>query len=395
MSEDELREALARAAPVDPAVRERALRVVESAFAEARPQPRRARPSWPSVLVAAALLALAGVGAATAAAPQAGVSRWVRDVLGVGPPGIEPTLVRIPGGGRLLATAGPDLWSISPDGSRRRLGRYSGAAWSPRGRFVIAWRSGMLTAIDPRGAVRWSLVRREPISSARWSPDDGFRIAYVAGGALRIVNGDGTGDRRYAPVHRRVAPAWRPDGHHVLAYVDRRRRIDVVLVDEGRRLWRSPPLGRVVQLAWSADGRRLAALAPRRLLVFDADGRRRARRDLPGAMTARAATWAPRGRRIAVVGDGPGSARSEVAISGGDAPARSLFSGPGRLGRPAWSPEGRRLLVSWPAADQWLFFHGRGLRRLTAVAGMTRQLPAGTGGGDFPWALDWCCRRPQ
>lgn len=122
----------------DPAARERSLRVVRAAFAEAAPPARR--PPW-RALPAAALLVVAGVGGvAAASAPTSDVGRFVRDVLGVDEPRTRPALVRVPGGGRLLVAAGDGAWVVATDGAKRRLGRYSGASWSPRGLFAVVWR---------------------------------------------------------------------------------------------------------------------------------------------------------------------------------------------------------------------------------------------------------------
>ena len=384
MTEGEIREALRRAAPVDAAVRERSRSVISAAFASGARAHRRS--SWLPVAIATALLALTGVGVATARSPDAGVSRWVRDLLGVGQTAAKPALMRIPGHGRVLAAAGTSMWIVAADGAKRRLGIYSGASWSPRGRFLIAWRGGSLSAIDPRGDVRWSLPRRAAITSARWSPVDGYRIAYVAEDALRIVNGHGR-------ARRDVAPSWRPDAGHVVAYVDGRHRVAVVAVDARRRLWRTAPVGGVVDLDWSPDGRRLSVLTDRRLLLFDRAGRRRSARAVPAELSARAADWAPGGERMAVVGDHRASGRSGVLLIDSErAPLPTpALSGPGRLGSPVWSPDGRRLLVSWPHADQWLFLTaGRG--RSAAVADMTSQFPAGRRRRAFPDAVEWCCR---
>jgi hypothetical protein len=165
--------------------------------------------------------------------------------------------------------AGGGTWVVGDDGAKRRLGAYEGASWSPHGRFVIAWRDRELTAVTPGGTVRWSLARRGIVRTARWGPVDGFRIAYLAGRSLRIVNGDGTGDRRYGAARAQVAPAWRPDERHVLAYVDRAGRVDVVAVDSRARLWRSAPVPGIAALAWSADGQRLLALTRRRTLIWN------------------------------------------------------------------------------------------------------------------------------
>jgi hypothetical protein len=72
--------------------------------------------------------------------------------------------------------------------------------------------------------------------------------------------------------------------------------------------------------------------------------------------------------------------------------ARPLFTGPGRFGPVAWSPTGRRLLVPWPEADQWLFLApGRGAT--TAVANIARQFGPRAGRPDFPATVEWCCAK--
>jgi hypothetical protein len=373
VTERELRDTL-QTVPVDEA-RARALDVVRAAYAEREPVPVR-RPRWAPALAVVACLLAAVVVAASAGAPGDAVARWVREVLGTGAPHPRPALVRVPGGGRLLVTTADGPWVVSADGSRRRLGDYAGASWSPQGLFVVAWRRGELYALEPNGQVRWSLARPHRIAAARWAPGDGFRIAYLSGGALRIVNGDGTQDRRFGAA-RAVPPAWRPDTAHVLAYVDRARHIRVVAVDGGRELWRSRPRSRIFELAWSLDGRRLVAATPRRVLVFGRGGRPLAVRRVAGARLADDVAWSPGGRLIVVR---RGRARSEVVVGG-----RVLFSGPGRFGPVASSPGGRRVLVPWPSADQWLFLDAAG-GRTTAVGNIARQFSA------FPDAVQWCCQ---
>jgi hypothetical protein len=251
---------------------------------------------------------------------------------------------------------------------RRRLGAFSGASWSPRGLYVIAWRGRELTALEPGGAVRWSRSAPARIASARWAPGDGYRIAYLAGGEVRIVNGNGIGDRRYAAA-RAVAPAWRPDAAarpaspYVLAYIDHRDRVNVAEVDAGRRLWRTRRLPGITRLAWAPDGRRLAAVARGRLVLFDV-GRRTAR-TVMGRRVVDVA-WSSRAAKLAVVRTTAG--RSEVVVRRKQE-ERVLFSIPGRLGAPVWSPDAVRLLVPWPGADQWLFLrpHGFGRPRSRAL----------------------------
>jgi dipeptidyl aminopeptidase/acylaminoacyl peptidase len=399
MNERDLRDALRDAVPEDDAARRRAWQVVQAAYGEL--EPRRRRPLRPrrllALAVAATLVPVAAGGGAAASAPHSAVGHWVRGVLGVGDRDARPALARVPGGGRLLVAGGDGVWVVSADGSKRRLGSYVGASWSPHGRFVVAWRGRELTALDPAGKVRWSLARQQPVALARWAPVDGFRIAYLAGGALRVVGGDGTDDHRYAAARQDVAPAWRPDNRHVLAYVDARNRVDVVAVDSRTRLGRSAPLTDPRELAWSADGRRLMATTRRRVILFDGAGRRLRSRAMPAASVVADAEWAPDGARIAVVRRTPGAGRSDVLLLDPERGLRmrALFGGPGRFGALAWSPSGERLLVSWPEPDQWLFLRPRGGRR-DAVANIARQFMPGAARPSFPRAVQWCCaaRRP-
>jgi dipeptidyl aminopeptidase/acylaminoacyl peptidase len=392
MTEQRLRDELQQA-PIDDGARARALGVVRAAFLEGEPVRRRRRLT-PALTAIACVLAVVVVAVAVTE-PGDAVARWVRDVLGVGREHARPALVRVPGGGRLLVTVGgrssvAGAWVASADGSRRRLGDYEGASWSPHGRFVVAWRGGELTAVEPNGLVRWSLTRRGPIATARWSRGLGYRIAYVSGTALRVVAGDGTGDHRYAPASD-VAPAWRPDGAHVLAYVDRRDHVRVAEVDSRRQLWRSAQVGGATELAWSPDGRRLLIATPAGWRVLGADGLVLSRGQPPRGFTIDDVAWAPDGERIAVVRRSGSTGEVVLADPVGRDGERLLFSGPGRFGSVAFSPDGRRLLVPWPEADQWLFLSVERGGHVGAVANIARQFARGPRPGPFPDAVEWCC----
>jgi hypothetical protein len=377
---------------VDDEARERSWRVVEAAYASHRPARRRRR--WAAVALIAGLIPVAAAGVAAASAPNTGVGRWVRHALGAGRSRAEPALVRIPGGGRLLVEAGGGAWVVAADGTKRRLGTYAGAAWSPGGRFVAAWGGGELAAVDPRGGVRWSLARPGPIGAARWAPVDGFRVSYVEGDALRIVNGDGTGDHRYAATDPGVTPAWRPDRAHVLAYADPGgRRLVVGAVDSGRVLWRSGRLPGIRELVWSPDGTRLLAVSAGGVVLYDGRGRRLASGPTPAGTAVTGATWAPVGGTIALVREATSGARSELVLvtPGRRLDARLVFSGPGRFGAPSWSPDGTRLLLPWPDADQWLFLRPGSPARVAAVANIAGQFGPGETHPAFPRSARWCC----
>jgi hypothetical protein len=376
-----LREKLERAVPEDDAAREHAWQVVRAAHADLEPS-RRRRPRV-LALVVAALVPVAVLGGVAVGAP-----RWIDEAFTPGTERARPALVRVPGGGALLVQSGGSTWVVSHDGGKRRLGAFSGASWSPRGLYVIAWRGQELTALERGGAVRWSRAVGAQIVGARWAPGDGYRIAYLAGGALRIINGNGTGDRRYGAAQP-VAPAWRPDAHHELAYVDRRQRINVVAVDGRRRLWRTPPVPGVTRLVWAPEGDRLAAVARGRLLLFDV--RRRTVRTVM-ARRVQDVAWSSRPTKFAVARTTAG--HSQVVVRRGSE-ERVLVSLPGRLGAPVWSPDAVRLLVPWPGADQWLFLrpHGFGRPSIT-VANIARQFAPGAARPTFPRAVQWCCPPP-
>jgi hypothetical protein len=65
---------------------------------------------------------------------------------------------------------------------------------------------------------------------------------------------------------------------------------------------------------------------------------------------------------------------------------RQLFQGD--VDGLAWSADGRRLLLSWRGAGQWLVL-GRD-ERIRALDGVTRELGAA---GGFPRVVGWCCPR--
>lgn len=403
MNERELREALRDAAPDDESARRRAWQVVQAAYAEHEPAPRRrSRRRLAALVLAAALVPVAAGGGAAASAPDSAVGEWVRGVLGVGERDAKPALVDVPGGGRLLVQGGNGTWVVSADGAKRRLGDYAGAAWSPNGLFVIAWQGRELTALTPGGEVRWSLARPARVALARWAPVDGFRIAFLSGSELRVVNGDGTADRRLATAARRdVAPAWRPDATHVLAYVDADERVNVVAADSRERLWRSERLPAAVSLSWGPDGRSLLVATRRELVVFDGAGRRMYSRPVPAGSVLEYSEWAPRGSQVAIVRRIAAAGRSEVLLldAASGLRERTLFSGPGRFAGLAWSPGGERLLIGWQEADQWLFLRPirpRGAGPVAAAVGnISRQFMPGEATPAFPRAVRWCCAAAQ
>jgi hypothetical protein len=376
----------------------RGLALVERAYAERRPAARPVLPRLAVALAAAALLAALLLSPAGAA-----VRNWIGDVFTAGVRNAQPALTEVPGGGRLLVQSPRGPWVVQPDGSRRLLGHYDKASWSPHGLFVAAASARTLSAIEPDGTPHWSISAAGPVSDPRWSPS-GFRIAYRAGRSLRVIRADGSGDRRLGTAAP-VAPVWFPLGAHLLAYVDAARRLRIVDADTGRTLATVPAAPAVTALSWSADGRVLGEVSPHGLrlrpLHLDklADRIRlgSARRvPLPSDAVPRAAAFGPRGHTIAALLERRARAsepRSEaLLINAGGGPPRRLFAVSGRLHELAWSPDGSRLLLAWPAADQWLFIPTGGRGHLQAVGNIASVFSPGHGGqAPFPQIDGWCC----
>ena len=220
--------------PGEHEARERSLAVVRAAFAEREPQPPRR--SWkPLAAVAIALVAVAGL----LSPPGRAVLDDIREVVGVEK--AQPALFSLPAPGRLLVTADSGAWVVEEDGSKRLLGSYREASWSPFGRFVVVSRQNELAALTPEGDMRWSLARPN-VRFPRWGGTrTDTRIAYLSGGALRVVGGEGEGDRVLDARAAASAPSWRPGSRHVLVYTRRDGTVRVVDTDTGQVLAREEP----------------------------------------------------------------------------------------------------------------------------------------------------------
>jgi hypothetical protein len=289
--------------PGEHEARERTWAVVRAAFAEREPVPARRRRLVPAIAVAVLAAALA----AALTPPGRAVVDRVREALGVET--AEQALFSLPADGRLLVVADSGAWLVSLDGAKRRLGDYRVASCSPFGRFVASAREGELAALEPDGDVRWTLAR-SGITAVDWGGTaTDTRIAYLAGGTLRVVAGDGTGDHAVGPADRF---RWLPGGGH-----------------------------------------RLEVLAGGRTTVVDAD--------TGAAVSTEPAPAAP--DRIRRAG---GTSR---IIAGG----RVRFEGTGTFRDATRSPDGRWLAFVWPEADQLVFVTASGPREIEATANLTAQ----------------------
>ena len=362
---------------------ERAWEVVQRAFEERTPGPRRRIPQGYAVL-AAAIVAAAAVAAAVTPSGRA-VFRSMREAVGI--EHAAPTLIALPGGGRLLVVGpgGKSTWLVEPNGAKRDLGALSDATWSPHGLFIVATRGNELDAIDATGKVHWSLSRLSP----RWPRWTGSRtdtrIAYVAASGLRVVAGDGTGDHLLDRAGTTAPPAWDPARRFTIAYTV--GRTVVLRRDDGRLVWRRAVAVRPTALTWSSDGSRLGVVSPSRILVLDARGQITRTIAPPSARVVDAA-FAPGSTRLAVLERLAGRSEVRVVDASRPGPGKLLLAGPGAFGQLAWAPAGSWLLVTWPAADQWVFLRGGTAH---AVGRIGTQF--GARAAALQVAGRWCCPR--
>jgi Tol biopolymer transport system component len=240
-----------------------------------------------------------------------------------------------------------------------------------------------VVVMDARGGGR-SMIASAPASDPAWSPD-GVSIAYVRGSrspAVFVASADGSRERR---VTQGTAPAWSPDGSRLVVS----RRVpggaDLWIVDVAsgaeRRLSRTERPER--DPAWSPDGRAIAYVRTEvrggdEIYVVRPDGRgtRRLTRS-PDQDSGPA--WSPDSTRIAFVRLDEGGADGDLYVMGADGggqrplgQALTLDPGASFASGPAWSPDGRRIILVRGArlySDLYvLAVDGRFARRMTENA---------------------------
>ena len=361
------------ALPGEHEARARAWSVVARSFHERQPVPRRSH----LPRVAAVAIALAALGAAALSSPGRAVLGEVREVVGV--ERAQPALFSLPAPGRLLVASDAGVWVVQEDGSKRLLGAYREASWSPFGRFVVAARENELTALEPTGGVRWTLARRG-VRFPRWTGSEtDTRIAYIDRTGIRVVAGDGSGDRLLVPGARGPL-AWRPGEGFMLAYATT-RHVRVVDAATGALVWRAPrPRGRVSAIDWSSDGARVLVLSPHHLRVYDERGRTVEQEDPAEGWPDVDAAFRPRTTEVAVAR--VHGSQSSAYILGG----RTLGTVTGVVRELEWAPNGRWLIVPWRTADQWILVRAGG-RHIRAVSNVSEQFRSDS----FPRIEGWCC----
>ena len=362
-------------APGEREAGERSWQVVRAAFDERVPAPYK-RDWRPLVAVAVAIAVLA----AAFSPPGLAVLGSIRDAVR-GEKNAKPALFSLPAQGRLLVQSERGIWVVQRDGSKRFLGGYRDAVWSPHGLYVAGVHGNELRAFEPRGDVHWSIGRPGRIRNPSWS-FDGYRMAYFAGDALRVVNGDGTGDRLLTRAVRPGVAAWQPSSH-MLAYVNRAGDIQVVNVDLPKRFavirTRLDPVG----LDWAPDGRSLVVFGTHTVAMFGARGGQFRRLDR-GAAQIVAASISPNGKSVAFVETERG--QSSLQLTGVEAgPTHQVLKGAGAFTNVVWAPNGRWLLLDWRTADQWLFIRAPKVKKITPISNIGANFGAGAS------LVGWCC----
>jgi hypothetical protein len=371
--------------PGEREAQERAWLAVSAAHAATERAPSRRRQLGVRLAFAAAAC-LAATLALAITPPGEAVADWLARTVGAKPrPPVAPAL-GLPGPGQLLVDTPRGLYTLDRAGRRHRLGDWHEGSFSPRGRFVAAVRGGTLAALDPRGHVRWSLTRPFALSQPAWAPD-GLHVAYRSGEGLRVVGGDGRGDRFLAGPMSAAAPVWLDARTVAWAEAGGNGRVRTVDVITGRAGWTSPP-GRPAR--WLVAGRGgLAVVSSRAVRVLRLRDGTRAwirRADAGRSYTGAAAS----GSRLALVSTAAGISRVEQMPLRGLTSATASPALPGAVASPVFSPDGRWLLVGWRVADEWLFLSTPVAARVTSVPAVGKRLaPIAPGRWAFPRVLGW------
>lgn len=377
---------LDRPVPGEQEAQERAWAAVSAAHSAYDRAPSRRRRLGVRLALAGAALSLAGAGIAVTP-PGEAVADWLVRAVGAEKPRppVAPAL-GLPGPGRLLVDTPRGLSLVSRDGSRQDLGSWQDGAFSPRGRFVAAVRGRELAALDLRGVPRWTVRRPFALAQPAWAPD-GLHVAYRSGDGLRVVNGDGSGDRFLDGPLGPAAPVWVDE--RTLAWADARGAVHTVDALTGRAGWRALARRPVRQLL--AGDRRVIAITARSARVLHAsDGRLMfSRRTARGEEYVAGAVG---GTRLALVRHDREHGLSHIELAlvrlnvvPPDSPAL-----PGRVVDPVFSPDGKWLLLGWRVADEWLFLSSPIGGKIAAVSSVGRRLaPISPGRWAFPRVIAW------
>src|SRR5437763_3937229 len=159
--------------------------------------------------------------------------------------------------------------------------------------------------------------------------------------------------------------------------------------DGGVTMWSARPGVGVRELAWSPDGQHLLVLLSQKALLYDARGRVVWARRAPDGGPVLDGALSPDGRKLAIVFGGASGGVMVVDLQASHVGIRRVLAGSG-LGQADWSPDGRWLVIGWPAANQWVFVRVVGVPRISAVSRIAQQF-SGEATSTFPRLEGWCC----
>jgi len=392
-----MREALGRLeAPDEHRAEERGRQVVRTAFAEREGADLRRSTRVRATSVLAVAVAIAGFALTPAGAE---VREWIGEKMGLGAEDAKPRLGRLPADGSILVESDGGTWVVAEDGSRRRLGGYDLATWSPSGMFVGLTDGPEVRALTPQGETRWvHAPESEDITGLDWSTDDGDRIAYVVGGSrLHVMAADNSSEATFDSTVAPVTPAWRPDRSETrivrqLAYVDEGGEVRVVDTESGRLVFSHRPDMPVRKLEWQTNGKGLLMVARQGIALRYAP--ETAMSWEPAVNGKRSAHWeeasiAPGGfaggsELIAAVSRSRGRSTVELLRQ---STSRELITIPSQVSDVTWSPDGEWVVLGLEDADQWLFVRVEDAE-VRAFSNISDQFESA---GEFPRIAGWCC----
>jgi Tol biopolymer transport system component len=272
-----------------------------------------------------------------------------------------------------------DIWVANADGSDpRRLTDHPGPderpVWSPdatRIAFTVGDSQAQVMVMDADGSNQRQVTHNAfPAGRPTWSPD-GTSLAFAdaSSGELYVIRADGTGQVRITqpPTPRScvdpvgscggdVDPAWSPQGDRI-AFVEGDSIWTIRPDGSDRRLFaqhfdgRAP--GIVRRLAWSPDGKRIAANIDGLIWLEDARGETNLMTEMIGeplssfvsaaAMgpNADSPTWSPDGEWLAFGwfsdSDSSDSFGDIYVVNADGSGLRDVLPGSERDSQPAWS----------------------------------------------------------
>lgn len=223
---------------------------------------------------------------------------------------------------------------------------------------------------NPRTVVR----SVEPMLSPAWSPD-GKRIAYVSFEDKRpkiYMQNLADGRRELIAEFKGIngAPAWSPDGKRLALSLSRDGDPEIYVMDLAtrklQRLTNDPAID--TEPAWSPDGRFIAFTSDRagrpQIYRMNADGRQTQRLTFEGDYNARA-SYAPDGRSLTLVSALQGQFR--IATLKLDGNALQVLTDTSLDESPSFAPNGRIILYATEVK-------GRGVLASVSADGRVRQL---------------------